>query len=54
MADGSDTYFLSDPWLQGVSLKDWFRRLFELSVNKWVSVAIMFPLGWEEWGEAWS
>ena len=41
---------LIDWWVGGVSLRDRFSRLFELSMSKWVSVFDMFQLGWGgEW-----
>ncbi|MCI85422.1 protein kinase, partial [Trifolium medium] len=39
--------------LGGVPLSVQFRRLFDLSSNKLVSVAEMCELGWEEGGAAW-
>jgi len=44
---------LIDWWVGGVSLRDRFSRLFELSMSKWVSIFDMFQLGWGENGEAW-
>jgi len=43
--DGVDTYFWSYHRERGVSLMDYFRKLFDLSVNKWVSILYMFYLG---------
>lgn len=53
VGDGKQTYFWSNVWLGGVSLKDRFRRLFEVAVDKWVSVFDLCQLGWGENGEAW-
>ena len=53
MGDGKQTNFWSDVWIGGVSLKERFSILFELSVDKWVSVFDMFQLGWGENGEPW-
>lgn len=53
MGDGVDTNIWSDPWLGGISLKERFKRLFELSECQWTSVAYMFSLGWEEGEETW-
>lgn len=46
MGDGTYTYFWSDRWLGEDALGVRFRRLFELSVNKWVLVSHMARLGW--------
>lgn len=53
VGDGVDTNIWSDPWLGGISLKERFKRLFELSECQWTSVAYMFSLGWEEGEETW-
>ncbi|XP_024636145.1 uncharacterized protein [Medicago truncatula] len=53
MGDGKNTNFWEDVWIGGVSLKESFSRLFELSVEKGVSVFDMFHLGWGENSEAW-
>jgi len=53
VGDGSSTLFRKDPWLEGISLEVWYHRLFELTVNKLVTVAEMFSLGWGLNGEAW-
>jgi len=41
IGNGQNTSFWSDPWLEGVVLRDRFMRLFELSVDPDVSVATM-------------
>jgi hypothetical protein len=51
--DGTDTFFWTDPWLEGVPLCDRFRRLFELAVDQSSTVAEMCCLGWEVGEEAW-
>lgn len=51
--DGIDTFFWTYRWLGGDVLNVRFRRLFELSVNKRVSVADIAQLGWGEGGGAW-
>jgi hypothetical protein len=43
--DDVDAYFWFDPWLRGFLLKEWFKRLFELSMNQGASVAYIFSLG---------
>ncbi|CAJ2632329.1 unnamed protein product [Trifolium pratense] len=53
VGDGSDTLFWTDPWLDGISLRERFGRLFELAVTKSRSVADMFALGWGADGGAW-
>ncbi|MCH84178.1 C-terminal binding protein [Trifolium medium] len=53
MGNEVDTFFWTDPWLGGVSLRVRFSRLFNLSINKTSSVADMCELGWEAGGAAW-
>ncbi|CAJ2658361.1 unnamed protein product [Trifolium pratense] len=53
VGDGSDTLFWTDPWLDGVSLRERFGRLFVLAETKSLSVAEMYALGWGIGGEAW-
>ncbi|GAU31811.1 hypothetical protein TSUD_58120 [Trifolium subterraneum] len=53
VGDESDTFFWTDPWVDGTPLSEWFERLFDLAVYKSVSVADMFLLGWEVGGDAW-
>ncbi|GAU37415.1 hypothetical protein TSUD_361200 [Trifolium subterraneum] len=53
VGDGSDTFFWTDPWLDGTPLRERFGRLFDLAENKSVLVAEMFSLGWGAVGEAW-
>jgi len=53
LGNGSQTLFWVDKWLGEVPLQVRFRRLFDLSENKWLTVAQMFELGWGEGGEAW-
>ncbi|CAJ2635027.1 unnamed protein product [Trifolium pratense] len=53
VGDGSDTLFWTDPWLDGISLRQRFGRLFALAQTKSCSVAKMFALGWGADGEAW-
>ncbi|XP_045797575.1 uncharacterized protein LOC123891718 [Trifolium pratense] len=50
VGDGSDTLFWIDPWLDGISLRERFGRLFELTMTKSRSVAKMFALGWGQMG----
>ncbi|CAJ2662883.1 unnamed protein product [Trifolium pratense] len=53
VGDGSDTFFWTDPWVDGISFRERFGRLFDLAENKSASVAEMFSRGWEVGGEAW-
>ncbi|CAJ2656620.1 unnamed protein product [Trifolium pratense] len=50
VGDGSDTFFWTDPWVDGTSLRERFGRLFDLAENKSASVAEMFMQGWEAGG----
>jgi len=43
-----------DVWVGGVSFRDRFSRLFELSLLEGVSVFDMHLLGWEMEGATWS
>jgi len=47
------TRFWTDVWVGGVTLRDQFYRLFELSLFKEMSVFDICQLGWGEDGEAW-
>jgi hypothetical protein len=49
--NGVDSFFWTDPWLGEIPLSIRFLRLFKLSVNRWMTVADMFSLGWGEGGE---
>jgi len=53
VGNGKQIFFWSDVWVGGVSFRERFSRLFELVVDKWVSVYNMCQLGWGEYGEAW-
>ncbi|MCH83355.1 putative non-LTR retroelement reverse transcriptase, partial [Trifolium medium] len=53
VGDGSDTFFWTDPWVDGTTLRERFGRLFDLAENKSASVAEMFVRGWGTGGEAW-
>ncbi|GAU17962.1 hypothetical protein TSUD_330870 [Trifolium subterraneum] len=53
VGDGVETFFWTDPWLDGIPLCERFQRLFDLSVNKSSTVAGCFSLGWGIGGEAW-
>ncbi|XP_045815654.1 uncharacterized protein LOC123908955 [Trifolium pratense] len=46
VGDGSDTLFWTDPWLDGIPLRERFGRLFSLAETKSRSVAEMFDSGW--------
>ncbi|PNY15039.1 cysteine-rich receptor-like protein kinase, partial [Trifolium pratense] len=53
VGDGSDTFYWTDLWVDGVPLCERFGRLFQLAETKSRTVAEMFALGWGEGGEAW-
>jgi hypothetical protein len=38
-------FFLCDPWIDGMVLKNSFSRLFDLATNKMATVAEMYSLG---------
>jgi len=52
--DGKNTLFWTDVWVGGVSLRDRFTRLFELSLLKGESIHGMHALRWGNDGGAWS
>lgn len=49
----ADTYFWLDRWLGEVPFWIRFRQLFDLAKDRWVSIAYMVVLGWDEGGEDW-
>ncbi|GAU35008.1 hypothetical protein TSUD_103310 [Trifolium subterraneum] len=51
--NGESTLFWFDSWLDGGPLCNRFRRIFYLYVDKNVSVAEMYMLGWGVEGEEW-
>ncbi|KAK2370489.1 hypothetical protein QL285_083537 [Trifolium repens] len=53
VGDGSDTFFWTNPWVDGSSLCERFGRLFDLAETKRCTVTDMFSLGWGISGEAW-
>ena len=53
VGDGKNTLFWTDVWLGGMSFRDRFTRLFELSLLKRESISGMHALGWGIEGEAW-
>ncbi|GAU42012.1 hypothetical protein TSUD_236790 [Trifolium subterraneum] len=53
VGDRSDTFFWTDPWVEGIPLSERFGRLFDLAGNKLRTVAEMFSLGWGVDGGAW-
>jgi hypothetical protein len=53
VGDGSDTSFWYDRWLGDVPFCDRFRRLFDLTENKFMSVANLFSVDSEQWGDMW-
>jgi len=50
VGDGIDTSFWLDPWVGDAPLCVRYGRVFDLAVNKSISVADMCVLGWEEGG----
>ncbi|GAU32175.1 hypothetical protein TSUD_68460 [Trifolium subterraneum] len=54
VGDEVETFFWTDPWLDGIPLCERFQRLFDLSVNKSSTVAECFSLGWGVGGEVWA
>ncbi|MCI43573.1 protein kinase, partial [Trifolium medium] len=54
VGNGVETFFWSDPWLGGIPLSVRYRHLFDLSLNKSSTVAVMSDLGWGVGGAAWS
>ena len=54
LGNGLNTFFWSDCWVGTESFMERFRRLFDLSIHKDLSVGEMYSLGWDEHGEAWS
>lgn len=50
---GDSTFFWTYNWVGGVSLRVQFPRLFDLAVNKWVTVKEMESRGWVDGGGAW-
>ena len=53
VGDEVNTFFWYDRWLGETPLCLRFSRLFDLSLNKSCSVAIMSHLGWGDGGGAW-
>ena len=53
VGDGKNTLFWTDVWLGGMSFRDRFTRLFELSLLKGESISGMHALGWGIEREAW-
>jgi len=53
VGDGGSTYFLVRYLGEGVPLQVQFPRLFDLAVDKWVTVRQMESRGWGDGGAAW-
>jgi len=53
VGDGDRTFFWTDNWVGGVPLRVQFPRLFDLAVDKWVTVKEMENRGWMDGGGAW-
>ncbi|CAJ2663648.1 unnamed protein product [Trifolium pratense] len=53
VGDRSETFFWTDPWVDGTPLCERFGRLFALTANKYCTVAEMGALGWGVDGGAW-
>jgi len=54
IGDGKNTLFWTDVWVGGVSLRDKFNRLYDLSMLKGELVFAMCTLGWGNEGASWS
>jgi len=54
VGDDKNTLFGTDVWVGGVSLRDRFNRLYDLSMLKEKSVFSMCTLGWGNEGATWS
>jgi hypothetical protein len=54
VGDGKNTLFWSDVWVGGMSFRDRFTRLYDLSMLKSESVFNMNLLGWGDGGGAWN
>ena len=54
VGDGNNTLFWTDVWVGGMSLRERFTRLYELSVLKSEYVFNMHLLRWGSEGGAWS
>jgi len=50
---GATSSFWRDIWCGGVSFRDRFQHLYDLAVDKTITVRNMFLYGWEKGGEAW-
>jgi hypothetical protein len=48
VGDGEATLFWHDRWCGDVALRERFSRLFDLALNKSITVKDMFSLGWGE------
>ena len=53
IGNGVKTFFWSDCSVGAIPLREKFRRLFDLSVFKDLTVVEMYSLGWGEGGDAW-
>jgi hypothetical protein len=53
VGDGSDTFFWTDPWVEGGPLSEQFGRLYDLAETKQRTVAEMSMLGWGSEGGGW-
>jgi len=53
VGDGENTLFWHDRWCGEAPFRARFSRLFDLALNKSITVKEMFVLGWGVWGEAW-
>ena len=53
VGDGAETDFWRDCWSGDVPFHERFRRLYDLAINKAITVRNRFLLGWDDGGEAW-
>jgi len=53
VGDGANTLFWHDQWCGDVPFRVCFGRLFDLALNKSITVKEMFDQRWGDEGEAW-
>ncbi|MCH85875.1 YIPF1-like protein [Trifolium medium] len=51
--DGEQTLFWNDSWMDEIQLKTQFARLFQLCLDKDITVADMHRLGWDVGDNGW-
>ena len=53
VGNGLNTFFWTDCWVGSISLRERFKRLYNLSIYQGLTVGEMHALGWGDVGEAW-